>query len=146
MAVDSIMSSRINISICIHFILYYFEIFSRLRFRFQYKHLSFSGLHYYSLVNSPIPRSFQKRSLSFLWFLLFFTIYIIYIFYIIYFIDFIIIDLIIIDFIIIDLIIIDFIHFVHFFPFVDLACPNISVFGKHRAPSDILRGIMTNQF
>lgn len=135
MAVDSIMSSRINISICIHFILYYFEIFSRLRFRFQYKHLSFSGLHYYSLVNSPIPRSFQKRSLSFLWFLLFFTIYIIYI-----------IDFIIIDFIIIDLIIIDFIHFVHFFPFVDLACPNISVFGKHRAPSDILRGIMTNQF
>lgn len=129
------MSSRINISICIHFILYYFEIFSRLRFRFQYKHLSFSGLHYYSLVNSPIPRSFQKRSLSFLWFLLFFTIYIIYI-----------IDFIIIDFIIIDLIIIDFIHFVHFFPFVDLACPNISVFGKHRAPSDILRGIMTNQF
>ena len=138
MAVDSIMSSRINISICIHFILYYFEIFSRLRFRFQYKHLSFSGLHYYSLVNSPIPRSFQKRSLSFLWFLLFFTIYIIYIIYII--------DFIIIDFIIIDLIIIDFIHFVHFFPFVDLACPNISVFGKHRAPSDILRGIMTNQF
>ena len=132
------MSSRINISICIHFILYYFEIFSRLRFRFQYKHLSFSGLHYYSLVNSPIPRSFQKRSLSFLWFLLFFTIYIIYIIYII--------DFIIIDFIIIDLIIIDFIHFVHFFPFVDLACPNISVFGKHRAPSDILRGIMTNQF